>query len=297
MTWGIIFMSLYFWSDNRAVFQISALVIHCLTTIRTCKTFPKNGAPGTCFVNRPYWIQLNESSPLRWGHVEAPWWCGSILKLKNKTNTHKALWGNFCSGLVCKELTNKVLVWLGLFTQAGHIQPRVMLHQDHRRRSQERLSGTSVPKTGMRSKPLLTCMSNPASKKTLQWLQFKSLCRETWHPELLPNVSPNIPCYSTSSWLLLSPQAGLFHSYSQQPFAYLEDLTTFHLGLLSFKQTIPSAFFCKSSRALPPSFLLFPPDSAWLICIFSEVSCPKLGPVGLSEVLPAKYIIYLIYII
>lgn len=165
MTWGIIFMSLYFWSDNKAVFQISALVIHCLTTIRTCKTFPKNGAPGTCFVNRPYWIQLNESSPLRWGHVEAPWWCGSILKLKNKTNTHKALWGNFCSGLVCKELTNKVLVWLGLFTQAGHIQPRVMLHQDHRRRSQERLSGTSVPKTGMRSKPLLTCMSNPASKK------------------------------------------------------------------------------------------------------------------------------------
>lgn len=95
----------------------------------------------------------------------------------------------------------------------------------------------------------------------------------------------------------LGPQAGLFHSYSQQPFAYLEDLTTFHLGLLSFKQTIPSAFFCKSSRALPPSFLLFPPDSACLICMFSEVSCPKLGPVGLSEVLPAKYIMYLIYII
>ena len=103
MTCGIIFMSLYFWSDNRAVFQITALVIHCLTIIRTCKTFPRNGPPGTGFVNRPHWIQLHHSSPPRWGHAEAPRWFGRILKLNNKTNTHATLWGNVCSGLACED--------------------------------------------------------------------------------------------------------------------------------------------------------------------------------------------------
>lgn len=102
MTCGITFMSLYFWSDNRAVFQISALVIHCLTIIRMCKTFPQNGPSGTGVVNRPYWIQLRNSSPLHWGCAEAPRWFGSILKLKNKTNTHANLWGIFCSGVACE---------------------------------------------------------------------------------------------------------------------------------------------------------------------------------------------------
>lgn len=79
-----------------------------------------------------------------------------------------------------------------------------------------------------------------------------------WRPELLPNTSPNLPCYSVRSWLVLSPWTGLFLSSSQQPFTYFEDLTIFHLSLLFFKQAIPSTFLCKSSSAFPPSFpLLF----------------------------------------
>lgn len=80
--------------------------------------------------------------------------------------------------------------------------------------------------------------------------------------ELLSNVSPNFPCYSASLWLLVSPGTGLFLSSSQQPFMCFEDLTMFHLSLLSFKRTIPSSFLLKSSGALPPSFLLLSPGSA-----------------------------------
>lgn len=81
----------------------------------------------------------------------------------------------------------------------------------------------------------------------------------SWRLELLPNVSPNVPCYSASSWLLLSPWTGLFLSSSQQPFTCFEDLTMFHVSLLPFKQTIPFAFFRKSSGGLPPPFHLFTP--------------------------------------
>lgn len=104
MTCGIIFMSLFFWSDNRAVFQISVLLIHCLTIIRMCKTFPRNGASGTGFVHRFYWMQLHNSSPLSWGCAEAPSWFGSVLKLKNKTNTQANHWGNFCSVCLARTL-------------------------------------------------------------------------------------------------------------------------------------------------------------------------------------------------
>lgn len=87
-----------------AVFEISALLIHCLTIIIMCKTFPKNGASGTGFVHRFYWMQLHDSSPQSWGCAEAPWWFGSILKLKNETHKQSI---ERISALVCLARTLK----------------------------------------------------------------------------------------------------------------------------------------------------------------------------------------------